>query len=169
MNTSEKFNTDDNSHSTGFSIKELQSAYNAVFRNSTNQPGFCFWDFGNQIESKTFRQRMVDLKNGLSNLCNSQLNKQLNYQSVGRFNHQHTSKLHRDTANEYSFLMLGYEPTKVHSKVYVADYSKYIETMNISLEAFFEGDRDANLINNNSVLNSFVTELNPFPKILPKK
>lgn len=144
--------------------EELQTAFQAVFRDSIKQPGFYYWDFGNLIDSKTFRQNMVDLKNSLSRLCKLHLNRRLNYQSVGRFNHQHSSLFHRDNGNPNSFLMLGYEPTKVDSKVYVADYSKYIEEEDISLEIFFEGERDINLIKNNNVLAPFVTELKPFQK-----
>lgn len=164
MDTNKKLNKDGDSNSLVFSTKEIETAYNAVFRSSTNQPGFYSWDFGSQIDSKTFRQYMVDLKKELSKLCGLQLNKQLNYQSVGRFNHQHTSKLHRDTANNHSFLMLGYEPTTVDSKVYVADYSKYLEEKNITLEAFFGGDREANLVENNNVLEPYKTEFTSFKK-----
>lgn len=127
-----------------FSAKELHVVFEAVFRDSTIQPGFYYQDLGKQIDSKTFRQRMVALKDGLSNICELRLNKQLNYQWVGRFNHQHASRFHRDSAEAHSFLMLGYEPTKVDSKVYVADYTKLIETQNISLETYFGGSQDIN-------------------------
>jgi len=146
------------------SEEQIEKAYNAVFRNSTNQPGFYFWDLGNKINSRNFRRQMIILKNGLSKRCKIQLNKKLNYQNIGRFNHQNSSKLHRDTAGNFSFLMLGYKPTKVDSNVFVADYTKYIESEQISLKTFFAGDYDANLIEDESILTPFKREITPFLK-----
>ncbi|MEO1052283.1 MAG: hypothetical protein AAFX87_16745 [Bacteroidota bacterium] len=147
-----------------FSTSKINAIYDAVFRGSTEQPGFYFQDFGKQIDSKTFRQLMVELKSGLSRICELRSDKQLNYQWMGRFNHQHSSGFHRDSAEAHSFLMLGYEPTNVDSKVFVADYSKLIESHNVSLEAYFEGTQDINTANNNHPISPFVTELAPFPK-----
>jgi len=147
-----------------FSIKQLETIYDAVFRESTNQPGYYFQDFGKLIDSKIFRQRMVELKNGLSKICELRLNKELNYQGAGRFNQQNTSRFHRDTAEEHAFLMLGYEPTKVDSKVYVADYSKHIESQNMSVETYFGGDEDVNTADDDQLLLPYITQLAPFPK-----
>lgn len=145
-----------------FSSNEIQAIYNAVFRNSTKQPGFYYRDFGYQIDTKTFRQQMVYLKSELSKLCELQLNKQLNYQSLGRFDHQHSSKFHRDsTAESPSFLVLGYEPTKVDSKVYIADFTKYLEHKSLSLGEFFEDGHNV-ILDKNKRSNSYVTELFPF-------
>lgn len=154
----------DTSDDTTFSTKQLQAIYEAVFRNSSEQPGFYFQDFGSQIDSATFRQKMVELKEGLSNLCELRTNQQLNYQGIGRFNHQHSSRFHRDSAEEHSFLMLGYEPTQVDSKVYVADYTKYIESQNISLEAYFGGNQSVNTASDEQLLEPYITELEPFSK-----
>ena len=107
---------------------------------------------------------MVDLKNGLSEICSVHGQKKLIYQSIGRFNQQHSSRFHRDSAEEHTFLMLGYEPTIVPSKVYVADYTKYVESQDISLEAFFGGSNDVNTIDNDELLEPYMTELVPFPK-----
>lgn len=127
-----------------FTIEELNTIYDKVFRESTDQPGFFYLDLGKKINSKTFRKWMVQLKEGLSNVCNLRTNKQLNYQWLGRFNHQHSSRFHRDSANEQSILMLGYEPTKISSKVYVADYTKLIEEQNTSLATYFGESQEVN-------------------------
>lgn len=148
-----------------FSEKELHDIYDAVFRDSTNQPGFFFHDFGKQLDSKSFRQWMVELKNRLSDICGIRASKQLNYQSLGRFNHQHSSGFHRDNTEEaHSFLMLGYEPTRVDSKVYVADYSKLIEEQNMSLETYFDRIKNVYTTNNDHLLSPYIFELAPFPK-----
>lgn len=152
------------SGSAAFSLKQLNTIYDAVFRESTNQPGYYFIDFGAIIDSETFRERMVSLKDGLSEICEFRSNKQLSPQVMGRFNHQHSSRFHRDTAVENSFLMLGYEPTRVDSKVYVADYTKYMECQNISLETYFKGDQEVNTVDNDQVLRPYISEVTPFPK-----
>ncbi len=154
----------DKSKDTKFSKKEVNNIYKEVFRQSTINSGFCYFDFGKEIDSKSFRQIMVNLKKSLSETCKTKLNKKLIYQSIGRFNHQNTSRFHRDTAENHSFLMLGYEPTKVDSKVYVADYSKYIEVHNIPLLNYFENDESTNTIGNYDCLEPYITELNPFYK-----
>ncbi len=154
----------DKSKDTKFSKKEVNNIYKEVFRQSTINSGFCYFDFGKEIDSESFRQIMVNLKKSISETCKTKLNKKLIYQSIGRFNHQNTSRFHRDTAENHSFLMLGYEPTKVDSKVYVADYSKYIEVHNIPLLNYFENDESTNTIENYDGLEPYITELNPFYK-----
>ncbi len=147
-----------------FTPEQLQAIYEAVFRSATTQPGFYYQDLGAQMDSKTFRQKMIALKVGLSEICTLRANKQLNFQGIGRFSHQQSSRFHRDSAEAHSFLMLGYEPTQVDSKVYVADYTKYIEDQNMSLADYFGGDQDVNIANSEQLLAPYITELAPFPK-----
>lgn len=147
-----------------FSSKDLNIIYESIFRDSTNDSGFYFQDMGKQIDSKTFRQIMIELKEGLSNLCKKRSNKRLNYHWMGRFNHQHTSGFHRDNAAEHSFLILGYEPTKVDSRVYLADYTKLIEKENISLNTYFHSDQEENVASKDWSLKPYVSELTPFYK-----
>lgn len=143
---------------------KLQAIYEAVFRQSTEQPGFYYQDLGKAMDSRAFRQLMVNLKNGLSYISKHRSGKQLVSQSIGRFDHQHSSMFHRDSAAAHSFLMLGYEPTQVDSRVYVADYSKFIESQEVSLETYFGGDQDVNIAENEELLISYTTVLTPFPK-----
>ncbi len=146
------------------STTELDIIYKSVFRHSTEQAGFYYQDFGTNMNSISFRQKMVELKDGLSKICTIPMQKQLNYQGIGRFNQQHSSRFHRDSAPEHTFLILGYEPTKVQSKVFIADYTKYIENHDQSLASFFGGTEDVNTIENDHLIESYVTELTPFPK-----
>ena len=142
----------------------IKNIYTSVFRQSTKQDGFYYLNLGSKIESKEFRQLMIDIKNSLSVLCKENLKKELHYKSLGRFTHQNTSKPHRDTADNHSFLMLGYEPTMVESKAYITDYSKFIEQQKISIETFFSKDKEANLVEDTSLLEDYTTEINPFNK-----
>lgn len=142
----------------------IKTIYSNVFRQNTERKGYYYLNLGCNINSKTFRQSMVNIKNRLSALCKKNMNKELHYQSLGRFNHQYTSKPHRDTAPDHSFLMLGYEPTVVESTVYITDYSKFIERENIPIDAFFGEDKEANLVHNISQFEEYIKEIRPFNK-----
>ncbi|MCR9248818.1 MAG: hypothetical protein NXI20_00285 [bacterium] len=146
-----------------FSIHELEEIYKNVFRDSTAQPGFFFKDFGKDIGSEDFRAVMVELKEGLTELVNKNTDHQLNYHWLGRFDHQHTSGFHRDSADPNSVLMLGYEPTTIDSRVFLADFSKLVEDKGISMIEYFGGD-DINTARDEKEIEPYVTELTPFPK-----
>ncbi|HAA19323.1 MAG TPA: hypothetical protein DCP28_11330 [Cytophagales bacterium] len=107
---------------------------------------------------------MVELKEGLTAVSQRRANLRLNYQWMGRFSHQHTSQFHRDSAHPHSFLMLGYEPTAVDSRVYVADFSKLIEQHGIPLATYFGGSQEVNVAAEAPSIAPYVTELTPFPK-----
>ena len=62
----------------------------------------------------------------------------LMYQWMVRFDQQETTKFHLDNAADQSFLMLGYEPTKIKSKLYFADYILFIKNTNIDGDEYFE-------------------------------
>jgi hypothetical protein len=142
----------------------IKTIYDSIFRQNTKQAGFYYLNLEDKLNSKVFRQLMVDLKNALSILCNQHLKKELHYQSLGRFNHQDASKPHRDTAGDHSFLILGYEPTMVESKAFITDYSKYIEHERIPLETFFGENKETNLVEDISSLTDYKTEMKPFNK-----
>lgn len=151
-------------HAVEFSDEQLNSIHADVFRDSVSSPGFYFADLGSDIDSKTFRRTMIDLKEGLNRVCEVHSNKHLTYQWLGRFDHQHTSMFHRDNAASLSFLMLGYEPTEIDSRVFVADYSKLIESKGLSLSKYFGGEEARNTAPSDGDLEPFTTELVPFPK-----
>lgn len=142
----------------------ISGIYKNVFRKSTEQTGFYYLNLGSQINSQKLRRLMVGIKNELSVLCKKKLGEELYYQSLGRFSHQNTSKPHRDSADNHSFLILGYEPTVVKSKAYITDYSKYIEDEGISLETFFGDDKEVNLVEDIACLEKYKIEIKPFDR-----
>lgn len=144
------------------SENELNKVFSTVFRKSTDHAGFYFWDFGNQIDSQGLRNFMIELKNGLSKLSELHFKKRLNYKSLGRSNHQNSSKPHRDTAEEHSFLMIAYEPSNVDSEVFVSDYSKYLEEHEISIKDFFGNEEGINLVDTTQLTKQYISELKPF-------
>lgn len=143
---------------------QSRKIYNDVFRTSDSQLGFYFVDLGDEIDSKIFRKIMVDLKGSLTKHCKIHQRKWLTYQSLGRFNQQKTSKFHKDTADSSSFLMLGYEPTKVGSKVRVADFDKYFNQKGKEPHGSLGEDHHITSAAGEIIPKSFVTELNDFPK-----
>lgn len=147
-----------------YSEQELKTIYQAVFRQSTVEPGFYYEDLGPNWGSHALRQRMVNLKQGLSVFCERQ-GGVLHYQSMGRFNQLHSSRFHRDSTDQaHSFLMLGYEPTEIESQVYLGDYSRLIEEEALSLENYLGQRRDVNAQVNDAPLEPYSTALTPFPK-----
>lgn len=70
---------------------------------------------------------MVEIKNAMSAFHRARTGRLLNYFWLGRFNQQTTTKFHRDNAPEESILLLGYEPTTVPGRLFIADYSKVAE------------------------------------------
>jgi hypothetical protein len=98
--------------------------YRRTCRTDFSQPGFCAVDFGSEIDSKTFRQLMVDIKLEMATIHQAQTNSTLVYLSAARFDQQETTRPHLDGGPEECFLMLGYEPSAVDSEVEITDYSK---------------------------------------------
>lgn len=147
-----------------FNEEALDKIYRAVFRPTTNEPGFYHLDLGTEIDSKAFRKQMVELKERLSRTCQLHQNKQLNYQWMSRTNHRNSSQFHIDTAPEQSILMLGYEPSTVESKVYLADYTRFLEENELSAQDYFRNSINGNFAPNDEELTPYVSELTPFPK-----
>ena len=106
-------------------LKEIaQEAYKCTCRTSFDAPGFCVINFGNSIDSVTFRQMMVDLKSEMANLYASQTQSTLIYLSAARFDQQESTKPHLDGGPDQSLLMLGYEPSEIASELEITDYAR---------------------------------------------
>ncbi|HYG76270.1 MAG TPA: hypothetical protein VEK08_14795 [Planctomycetota bacterium] len=86
--------------------------------------GFALLDLGPDSDSYALRRNMVELKRGLSELLIAKTRKHLHYLSMGRFDQQVTTKFHLDGAPNESVLMLGYEPSRVQSRLFMADYTR---------------------------------------------
>jgi len=82
------------------------------------------------------------------------------YLSLGRFDQQVTTRFHLDGAPPASLLMLGYEPSRVASRLFLADYSRAAFDLGISPAAFLQ---DYNLMycKGAEALHGYITEVNP--------
>jgi hypothetical protein len=112
--------------------------FERVFRTTYRQPGYGLIQFPIAPSARDFRAYMVDLKRELERLVSAQRRQKLAYLSMGRFDQQTTTKFHLDGAPEESVLMLGYEPSAVPSKMYMADYSRCAFDRGLSSKDFLD-------------------------------
>lgn len=110
----------------------------SVFRQGLAHPGFALIDFGSGYSSEGLRESMVELKKACNQKAMAVYGKQLEHQWMGRFDQQATTKFHRDNAPDQSFLMLGYEPSAIRSRLFMADYAQLIHELGISEKTYFE-------------------------------
>jgi hypothetical protein len=106
--------------------------YQQVFRRDFDRPGFALATFKDGADSSGLRALMVLLKDRLNDLFQRETGRHLMYLSMARFDQQVTTKFHVDGAPDESFLMLGYEPSEVDSRLAVADYTRAAHDRGIS-------------------------------------
>lgn len=113
-----------------------QLIYSRVCRVDFSEPGFCLLNLGSELDSSSFRQLMVELKQGLAVQHAAATGETLIYISAGRFDQQTTTRPHRDGGPEQSLLLLGYEPSEVESVLEISDYSRCAFDLGITPQEF---------------------------------
>ncbi len=98
--------------------------YARTCRTDFDAPGFCVLRAGQNIDSVTCRQLMVDLKREMSAIHEATTGNALAYLSAARFDQQETTRPHLDGGPDECLLMLGYEPSAVNSELEISDYAK---------------------------------------------
>jgi hypothetical protein len=141
--------------------EKLAVVYQKVFRTNFVEPGFVVLDFGTNITSMQLRECMVLLKNKLSEMHSERMGEKLMFQWIGRFNQQETTKFHLDNAADQSFLMLGYEPSKVKSKLFFADFVQFYQSININSKEYFEKYNPV-YTDGEKLLEPYITEIEGF-------
>jgi hypothetical protein len=116
----------------------VEKVFDLVWRSDFTAPGFCLLDTGPGVDSHTLRSWMVELKNRLSDKCFKRTCMKLLYRSMARFDQQETTKFHLDGAPEQSMLMLGYEPSQVHSRLFLADYTHAAFDLGLTPQEFLQ-------------------------------
>jgi len=112
--------------------------YERVCRSDFSVPGYCLVSVEEIGDSVAFRRLMVELKNELSEIHLQRAGKRLGYLSLGRFDQQVTTKFHLDGGPAECFLMLGYEPSAVGSRIQIADYSRCARDLGLTPQEFLE-------------------------------
>jgi len=117
-----------------------------VWRTALDQPGFALLRFTREVSSRELRRAMVELVAAFP--------VPFVPERFGRFDQQVSSRFHRDGAPPASLLVLGYEPTAVRSRFWIADASVAAHAAGMGLTEY--------LAANNPMFPAGETALAPF-------
>ena len=132
--------------------------FGLVWRFDFTASGFCLLDIGPGMDSHILRSWMLRLTEGLSEINIRRTGKPFAYRSIGRFDQHETTKFHLDGAPDQSLLLLGYEPSKVRSRLSLADYTRCAFDLGITPQQFWQ-DFNPMFKNGEELLARYVTEL----------
>ena len=113
-----------------------EKVFDLVWRFDFTAPGFAVIDTGFGIDSHTLRSWMVSLKGRLNEVSMGHGGKPFLFASMARFDQQVTTKFHLDGAPAQSMLILGYEPSRVVSRLFLADYTRAAFDLGITPQQF---------------------------------
>jgi hypothetical protein len=126
--------------------------FRRVWRDSLDPPGFAVVVFERPVSSRELRQAMWELVESFP--------VRFAPERLGRFDQQVSSKFHRDGAPDFSLLLLGYEPTTVTSRVFVADAARAARHEGLGVREFLAAFNPI-FPAGEEKLRPFVTELHP--------
>jgi hypothetical protein len=135
-------------------VTQAERVFDLVWRVDFGAPGFCLIDLGTGTDSHAVRSSMVLLKNKLSEVGGVAFS----FRSMGRFDQQETTKFHLDGAPAESMLILGYEPSNVCSRIFLADYCRCAFDLGIEPKQFL-ADFNPMFRQGEEMLSRYVTEL----------
>ncbi|MBM3983539.1 MAG: hypothetical protein FJ304_25360 [Planctomycetes bacterium] len=121
-----------------------------VWRTALDQPGFALVRFAHAVDSRALRRAMVELVVAMP----------VSFvpERFGRFDQQVSSKFHRDGAPPASLLVLGYEPTVVRSRFWIADASAAARAAGLGLKEYLAANNPM-FPAGEAALAPFITEL----------
>ena len=134
------------------------TVFDLVWRFDFTTPGFAVLDVGSVVDSHTLRAWMVALKERLSEIGVRRFGKSFVYRFLSRFDQQVTTKFHLDGAPAESLLMLGYESTRVRSRLFLTDYTRAAFDLDISPQQFL-ADYNPMYVKGEECLAKYVTEV----------
>jgi len=114
------------------------AVYRLACRTNFAAPGFALIRQSRVKTSKEHRQSIIDLKENLSLVHQAMVGPPLEWFTLNRLDLKETTPPHRDAGPAQSLLILGYEPTKVRSELWVADYSACAHQLGLSPLQFLE-------------------------------
>lgn len=124
--------------------------FRRVWRTSLDEPGFALLRFARAVSSHELRRAMVDLVAAFP--------VEFVPERFGRFDQQVSSRFHRDGAPPASLLVLGYEPTAVRSRFWIADSTAAARAAGMELNEYLAAHNPM-FPDGEAALASFVTEL----------
>ncbi len=135
-----------------------EQVFRRVWRFDFTAPGFCLLDLGACVDSHRLRSWMVALKAQLSEFGSGHTGRRFLFRSLARFDQQETTKFHLDGAPTQSLLVLGYEPSRVSSRLFLADYSRCAFDLGLSPQQFL-ADFNPMFRKGEERLGRYITEL----------
>lgn len=135
-----------------------EKVFDLVWRFDFAAPGFCLLDAGPGVDSHSLRSWMVALKQRLSEIGVGRGGRPFIFRSMARFDQQETTKFHLDGAPDQSMLILGYESSKVVSRLFLADYTPAAFDLGITPQQFLH-DFNPMYKKGEDLLARYVTEL----------
>ena len=141
----------------------VEQVYDLVWRFDFGAPGFVVLDIPPGPDSHVLRAWMLRLKLGLSDTGVRRGRGAFAFRSLSRFDQQVTTKFHLDGAPDQSLLILGYEPSEVKSRLFLADYSRAAFDQGITPLQFLQ-DFNPMYKTGEDLLREYVTEL-PSPAL----
>lgn len=126
-------------------------AFIDLWRHDLTGRGYALLDEG-VIDSKTLRRRMFEVKDQLSAFV------QFGFRSVSRFNQQETTRFHQDGGPDQNILVLGYEPSQVVSKIFLADHACAANDLNLTPGRLLTEA----MMGKDEWLTNYITEITPF-------
>jgi hypothetical protein len=136
----------------------VETVFDLAWRFDFTAPGFCLLDVGAGVDSHTLRAWMVDLKRRLSEISVRREGRPFIFRSMARFDQQETTKFHLDGAPEQSMLILGHEPSRVVSRLFLADFTRAAFDLGITPQQFLN-DFNPMYRKGEELLGRYVTEL----------
>jgi hypothetical protein len=107
-----------------------------VWRRTLDRPGFAVVPLPAGTGSLALRRAMFDIIVGLNRAAAQAGEPRFVPERLGRFDQQVTTKFHRDGAPPASLLVLGYEPSTVPSRFFVADVCRAAADAGVGVNAF---------------------------------
>jgi hypothetical protein len=137
-----------------------QRVFNLAWRFDFSAPGFAVLDLGPDVDSHTLRAWMLELKELLSAVSVGCGGRPFVYRSLGRFDQQETTKFHLDGAPEQALLLLGYEPSRVESRLFLADFIRAAFDLGLTPQQFLD-DYNPMYRPGEEMLGGYTTEIPP--------
>jgi hypothetical protein len=136
----------------------VEKVFDLVWRFDFAAPGFTVLDIAPGPDSHTLRAWMVDLKRRLSDVNIRRSGRPFIFRSLARFDQQETTKFHLDGAPDQSMLILGYEPSRVVSRLFLADFTRAAFDLGITPQQFLS-DFNPMYRKGEELLGRYTTEL----------
>lgn len=110
--------------------------FRRVWRTTLHEPGWAVLVPAMPVDSITLRREMVRVLDALSVEAERVGLPPFAVERLDRFDQQVSTRFHRDGGPAGSLLLLGYEPSRVASRFFVADAARAAEVAGMGLNAF---------------------------------